>query len=178
MVQSIATGAQLALHAFYERTHRVVYTLVARIAGNRETAEELTLDVFHDVWRRAADYDPANGTVLGWIMNMARSRAIDRLRFEQRKKRVDPHAGEPEADPPPADARELLLLAERRRVLSAALAGLSPDERQAIETAYFSELTHVEVAARLNQPLGTVKTRIRSGLHKLRLALAEGGQKP
>src|SRR6185369_11455306 len=87
LVQAIAGGDQLALHALYERAHRPVFTLILRITANRETAEELTIDVFHDVWRRAARYDAANGTVLGWIMNQARSRAIDRLRFESRKKR-------------------------------------------------------------------------------------------
>ena len=90
LVQSIAAGDQLALHALYERAHRIVFTLIMRITCNRETAEELTLDVFYDVWRRASRYDAGNGTVLGWIMNQARSRAIDRLRFEQRQKRVDP----------------------------------------------------------------------------------------
>ena len=69
LVQSIAAGDQLALHALYERAHRVVFTLIIRITANRETAEELTIDVFHDVWRRASHYDAANGTVLGWIMN-------------------------------------------------------------------------------------------------------------
>src|SRR6185295_13807436 len=90
LVQSIAAGDQIALHALYQRTNRIVFTLILRIVTNRETAEELTLDVFHDVWRRASDYDPADGSVVGWIMNQARSRALDRLRFEQRKKRVDP----------------------------------------------------------------------------------------
>src|SRR3546814_13011070 len=87
LVQSMAAGDQLALHALYERAHRPVFTLIMRITANRETAEELTIDVFHDVWRRASRYDPANGTVLGWVMNQARSRAIARLRFESRKKR-------------------------------------------------------------------------------------------
>src|SRR5215475_438670 len=93
LVQSIAEGDQLALHTLYEMAHRIVFTLIVRITGNRETAEELTIDVFHDVWRRASRYDAANGTVLGWIMNQARSRAIDRLRLEQRKKRVNPSGG-------------------------------------------------------------------------------------
>ena len=92
LVESIAAGDQLALHALYERSHRVVFTLIVRITANRETAEELTIDVFHDVWRRAPRYDAANGTVLGWIMNQARSRAIDRLRFDNRKKRS--HGGD------------------------------------------------------------------------------------
>src|SRR5207245_2026594 len=77
LVQSIAGGDQRALHALYTQTHRIVFTLIVRITSNRETAEELTLDVFHDVWRRASTYDPANGSVVGWIMNQARSRAID-----------------------------------------------------------------------------------------------------
>jgi len=94
LVQSVAAGDQLALHALYDRAHRIVFTLIVRITSNRETAEELTLDVFYDVWRRASRYDARNGTVLGWIMNQARSRAIDRLRFEQRKKRVDPGTGD------------------------------------------------------------------------------------
>ena len=94
LVQSIAAGDQQALRALYERTHRLVFTLAVRICGSRESAEEVTLDVFHDVWRRSAQYDPSGGSVVGWIMNQARSRAIDRLRFEQRKKRVPPTSGE------------------------------------------------------------------------------------
>jgi RNA polymerase sigma-70 factor (ECF subfamily) len=179
LVHSIAAGDQLALHALYERAHRVVFTLIVRITSNRETAEELTLDVFHDVWRRASRYDAANGTVLGWIMNQARSRAIDRLRFEQRKKRVNGDGSEalPQAEAA-ADERDVLELKQQGEALRAALSVLTPDERQAIEAAFFSGLTHAEAAARLNQPLGTVKTRIRSGLHKLRQALAAGGGKP
>src|SRR5687767_6061316 len=80
LVHSVAAGDQRALHELYDRAHRVVFTLAMRITNNRETAEELTLDVFHGVWRRAVDYDPANGSVLGWVMNQTRSRAIDRLR--------------------------------------------------------------------------------------------------
>ena len=90
-----------------------------RITANRETAEELTLDVFHDVWRRASRYDPADGTVLGWIMNQARSRAIDRVRFEQRKKRVDPRRGaircRRPTRPSPHDLLELKQQGERLR---------------------------------------------------------------
>ena len=174
LVRRVAAGDQLALHGLYERTHRVVFTLTMRITGNREAAEELTLDVFHDVWRRASRYDPANGTVLGWIMNQARSRAIDRVRFEQRRKRVDP--GEPVQAAEAANGHDLLEFKQQCQALRAALSVLTPGERQAIEAAFFSEMTYAEVAARLNEPLGTVKTRIRSGLHKLRQALAAGGK--
>jgi RNA polymerase sigma-70 factor (ECF subfamily) len=177
LVQSIAAGDQLALHALYERAHRPVFTLIMRITANRETAEELTIDVFHDVWRRASRYDAANGTVLGWIMNQARSRAIDRLRFESRKKRS--HGGE---EQPPAevaaDPRDVLELVEQAQSLRAALAGLTPDECQAIEMTFFAGLTHAEAAARLKQPLGTIKTRIRSALHKLRDRLTAEAAKP
>jgi RNA polymerase sigma-70 factor (ECF subfamily) len=146
-----------------------------RITANRETAEELTIDVFHDVWRRASRYDATNGTVLGWIMNQARSRAIDRLRFESRKKRS--HGGDVELQPEvAADPRDVLELRDQHDALREALAVLTPDERQAIETTFFAGLTHAEAAARLKQPLGTVKTRIRSGLQKLRRMLtAEAG---
>src|SRR5436190_6746962 len=94
LVRAVAAADQVALHRLYERAHRVVFTLAMRITSNRATAEEVTLDVFHDVWRRAGGYDPANGTVLGWIMNQARSRAIDRVRLEQRKKRTAPECPE------------------------------------------------------------------------------------
>lgn len=153
LVKAVAAGDQLALHALYERAHRVVFTLTMRITGNRETAEELTLDVFHDVWRRAARYDAANGTVLGWIMNQARSKAIDA-------------------------APDALELEEQGRALRGALPLLSPDERHAIEAAYFSGLNYAEVAVRSRVPLGTVKTRIRSGLHKLRRALDPKAARP
>jgi len=172
IVRSIAAGNQHALHALYERAHRPVFTLIMRIVSNRQTAEELTLDVFHDVWRRAANYQPEGGTVLGWVLNQARSRAIDRLRFEGRQKRMTPSADDWRQVTAPRDSQEAIALRQQSELLRRALAALTPEERQTIETAYFSELTYSEVASRLNQPLGTVKTRIRSGLARLRQALA------
>ncbi len=171
LVRAIAAGELQALHGLYDRTHRIVFTLTMRITGNRETAEEVTLDVFHDVWRRAAQYEPANGTVLGWVMNQARSRAIDRLRFEQRKKRVNSFAEEPVLTAAARGPQETVELQQQARLLHQAMAGLSPHEREAIEKAFFSELTYAEVAERLDEPLGTIKTRIRSGLQKLRKAM-------
>jgi RNA polymerase sigma-70 factor, ECF subfamily len=173
LVQSVAAGDQLALHALYEQSHRIAFTLIVRIVNNRQTAEEVTLDVYHDVWRRAATYDPAGGSVVGWIMNQARSRAIDRLRFEQRKKRVPGSAESPVPTSSDSDPREAFDLREQGRLLREALSVLSPAERQTIEKAFFSEMTYDEVATALNQPVGTVKTRVRSGLSKLRRALGE-----
>ena len=171
LVAAIAAGDQQALHALYVRTHRLVFTVVARITNNRHTAEELTVDVFHDVWRRASTYQPSGGTVVGWIMKQAQSRAIDRMRFEQRKKRVPPTDEILPAATGTSGPAEMLDLRETSRLLYNALAVLTPLERQAIEAAFFSELAYAEVAARLNEPLGTVKTRIRSALGKLRQAL-------
>lgn len=178
LVRSTAAGDQHALHALYDRAHRLVFTLTMRITGNRETAEELTVDVFHDVWRRAAGYDPENGTVVGWIMNQARSRALDRLRFQQRRKRVDPYPGIGDAADEPSESVDALDAKQQSELLQRALEDLNPGEQQAIEAAFFSELTHAEAAVQLNQPLGTVKTRIRSALQKLRRALVpEGNQR-
>lgn len=171
LVRSIAAGNELALHALYERAHRLVFTLTLRITSNRQTAEELTLDVFHDVWRHASRYEPASGTVLGWILNQARSRAIDRLRFEGRQKRLHPQSEDWRQWTPPRECENAIALRQEAELLRKALTVLTLDEQQAIETAYFSGLTYGEVAERLNQPVGTIKTRIRSGLAKLREAL-------
>ena len=171
LLRAISDGDQLALHSLFEQTHRIVFTLIVRITMNRETAEEVTLDVFYDVWRKASTYDPANGSVVGWVMNQARSRAIDRLRFDQRKKRVNtnPHSLRPTTDI--VDPQQACLFEEQTRQLQGALEVLTAEERKAIETAFFSELTYEQTAKKLDQPLGTVKTRIRSGLGKLREAL-------
>ncbi|HET8551896.1 MAG TPA: sigma-70 family RNA polymerase sigma factor [Gammaproteobacteria bacterium] len=177
LVRSIAAGDERALETLYDRAQRIVFTLTMRISNDRETAEELTLDVFHDVWRRAPTYDPRAGTVVGWIMNQARSRAIDRLRHDQRKKRVNPHAGH--AEPPVAgdDSPEgPVERAQQARTLRDALATLTANERLAIETAYFSGMSYSQVAVRLNEPPGTIKTRIRSGLGKLRQTLGPQGK--
>jgi RNA polymerase sigma-70 factor (ECF subfamily) len=171
IVTSIAAGDQVALHWLYEQTHRLVFTLIVRIVNNRETAEELTLDVFHEVWKRAAAYDPENGSVVGWIMNQARSRAIDRIRFDNRKKRVNNYPDAPVTASVTNDPEQACRIEEEKRLLGNALNILTPEERRVIETAFFSELTYEQAAAKLNQPLGTVKTRIRSGLGKLREAL-------
>jgi len=174
LLQAVAGGDQQALYAIYARTHRIVFTSIVRIVKSRETAEEVTVDVYHGLWKRARSYEPASGTVVGWIMNQTRSRAIDRLRFEQRKKRTNPQFLEPHSERDNAEAS--LEAADRERHLKDALSTLTPHEREAIETAYFSECTYLETAARLNQPLGTVKTRIRSALTKLRGKMAPGSE--
>lgn len=179
LVRAIAAGDQRALRALYDTTHRLVFTFVARLLNDRQSAEELTVDTFHAVWSRAGKYDPAAGPVLGWIMNQARSRAIDRLRYEQRKKRTAPPAShdDPLATNGTDSSGETIDAIRRGQALRACLSTLTAGEREAIEAAFFLELSYPEVAVRLNQPLGTVKTRIRSGLQKLRQTLgAQSGQ--
>lgn len=175
LVRDVARGDQLALRALYGRAHRLVFTLALRLTGSRETADELTVDVFYGLWRRAAAYDPEAGTVLGWIMNQARSRTIDRLRHDNRRKRLSPghhEWSEPEAF---GDATALADRADDSRALQRAMAGLPAGERRAIETAFYAEMSHREVAEQLDEPLGTIKTRIRSGLARLRKALMPRG---
>src|SRR5437879_5365846 len=121
LVRAVANGDQRALHSIYEQTHRIVFTLIVRITANQETAEEVTLDVFYDVWRKASTYDPANGSVVGWIMNQARSRAIDRLRFEQRKKRVNTQADGPLTVTAASGPQEAFEAREQGRLLRHAL---------------------------------------------------------
>jgi RNA polymerase sigma-70 factor, ECF subfamily len=171
LVRSIANHDQDALRSLYEQTHRLVFTLAMRITNSQETAEEVTLDVFHDVWRRASEYDPAGGSVVGWIMNQARSRSIDRLRFEKRKKRTADYSQSP-AEAASPDPQQTYQLEEQNRLVRKALEVLTTDERKAIETAFFSEMSYQEVAVKLSQPPGTIKTRIRSGLAKLRETLS------
>lgn len=174
LVSAIAAGRPDGLHALYERAHRMVYMLALRISRSRETAEEITLDVFHDIWRRSADYHPSNGTVVGWIMNQARSRAIDRLRFDQRKKRSEPRE-EPAEEPQAPGPHDLLALKSQAQAVKAALGVLNGHERQAVEASFFMGLTHAEIATRFGEPLGTIKTRLRSALQKLRQALGKEG---
>jgi RNA polymerase sigma-70 factor, ECF subfamily len=174
LLERVAASDQQAFQALYERCHRLVYTLALRIARNRETAEELTVDVFHDVWRRAGAYQAADGTVLGWIMNQARSRSIDRLRLEQRKKRRNPHPDEPAWEAPVVQVEDVADLLRQGERLKSALTRLTNAERAAIEAAFFGERSYTEVAAALGEPLGTIKTRIRSALAKLRRALGNG----
>lgn len=178
VIRAIGSGNQAALRALYERTYRIVFTLTMRIVRDRSKAEELTVDAFHDVWRRAHSYDPENGSVLGWILNQARSRAIDRLRFDQRKKRVSNNSAAGPEETEVEATEKAIDLEKRSGALRSALERLTASERIAIETAFFGELTYEEAALQLNEPLGTIKTRIRSALHKLRHTLAPGDAAP
>jgi RNA polymerase sigma-70 factor (ECF subfamily) len=173
LIALIAQGDQTALATLYDRTSPQVFGLICKILNNRESAEEVTLDVYTQVWRRAHTYDPTRGAPGAWLMTLARTRAIDRFRAGMGEhgrmeslERVELFAsiGEtPEQD---------LAGQERRRYVRRALNALTEEQRQAIGLAYFYGLSQSEIADKLQLPLGTVKTRIRLGMIKLREALA------
>jgi RNA polymerase sigma-70 factor, ECF subfamily len=157
LVRSIAAGNQAALEQLFARTHRIVFTLMVRLIGNRDVAEELTVDVFHDVWRHAAHFDAAGGPVLAWLLDQARLRALQRLELDQISKS--------EA----ADVRD-----SATRLRNAAVTRLSVDERQLIETAYFSKVNYRELAMQRQQSPEAVKRHIHSAMEKLRDQLSTG----
>jgi RNA polymerase sigma-70 factor (ECF subfamily) len=172
LIRSVADGDQSALATLYDTTSRLVFGLVLRILSDREAAEEVLLDVYTQVWRQAATYDRSRGTPLAWLMTIARSRALDRLRSgRQDRQRKEPLDAVIEAQSAAANPEEMTVMAERQRLVRRALDTLSPEQREVIELAYYSGLSHSEIAAQLGQPLGTVKTRTRLGMMKLREAL-------
>jgi RNA polymerase sigma-70 factor (ECF subfamily) len=180
LVERAARGDQSALESFYDQTSSLVYGLALKILKDPSAAEEVVIEVYTQVHRQAAQYDQDRGTPSAWLLTLARSRAIDRLRVEsQRRKREDPL--EPvEAIPAlMANPEEHSAIAERRRAVQAALLTLAAEQRQVIEIAYYSGLTHSEIATKLGLPVGTVKTRIRTGmmvLHDLLRPLSLEGQ--
>jgi RNA polymerase sigma-70 factor (ECF subfamily) len=164
----MAQGQRSALDRFYDRYVQLVYNLVLRIVRNRADADEVVQEVFLQAWRSAGRYDPSRGTPEAWLITLARTRAIDALRAGRRA------GGSLEAgtrcdvvDPEPGRAARL---AEREGV-TGALGALSPAQRELLELAYYQGLTQTEIAVHTGLPLGTVKTRMRTGLERLRDAL-------
>ena len=172
LIKRVADGDQYALNTLYDSTNRLVFGLVLRILNDRSAAEEVILDVYTQVWRQAALYDRSRGAPLAWIVTIARSRAIDRLRsgrLEQQSK--EPLDAVAEIRATTISPEESTFSSERQRLIRSALDSLSPEQREVIELAYYSGLSHTEIAAKLGQPLGTVKTRTRLGMMKLRESL-------
>ncbi|UVT15371.1 MAG: sigma-70 family RNA polymerase sigma factor [Nitrospira sp.] len=173
LIALTAQGDQSALATFYDRTSPQVFGLVVKILNNREAAEEVTLDVYTQVWRQAHTYDRTRGAPGAWLMMVARTRAIDRFRAGavehgrvESLDAVEFFASDDETPEQDVEGQE------RRRYVQQALALLNEEQRQAIALAYFYGLSQSEIAEKLQLPLGTVKTRIRLGMIKLREALA------
>jgi RNA polymerase sigma-70 factor, ECF subfamily len=167
-VARVADGDYEALHDLYRRYGRIVFGLTYRLTKDAQLAEEATQDTFSTLWRRAGSYDPERAKVTTWLFVIARNRAIElvrsRMRFPEPHESVEV-AGE--AD----DPADLLLLADDAERIARAMAELPESQLQAIRLAYFDGLSHGEIAARLDLPLGTVKSRIRLGLDRLRALL-------
>lgn len=174
VVARMAGGDAGGLALLYDRYAKPVFSLARRILDDDTDAEEVVQDVFSQAWVQAGRYDPARGPVAAWLLMMTRSRAIDRRRARQAAPTAEAGRGGlvdlPDAAPSPA-ARAMT--ADQIARLRDALRGLPLTQRLAIEMAYYEGLTQSEIAERLEQPLGTVKTRIRLGLRRLREALQE-----
>ena len=183
LMRAVSEGDAVSFASLYDRYSPAVLALCIRILRSRADAEELLSDVFQEVWNRPERYDPARGNVLTYLITLARSRAIDRLRSRKRRDErftsVDDGervADEP-ADPGGETPLESAVLAEQRGRIRQALSDLSPDQREAIELSFYSGLSHSEISRELGQPLGTIKSRIRNGLIQLQdsLRIVYGG---
>src|SRR5262245_3135904 len=172
LMRRVAGGSEGALDALHGRFARPILLLAAQ-ALDRAAAEDIVQDVFLAVWRNAGRFDPERGTVRAWLLQIAHHRVLNELRRRSRQPAPEPDGdarlGEIESrDPGPAER----IIEERRRDLVAAALDELPDaQREALGLAYFDDLTHEQVATRLDLPLGTAKTRIRTGLQKLRTTL-------
>jgi RNA polymerase sigma-70 factor (ECF subfamily) len=175
-----------AFSRLYDQHAPMVFGLACRMLGHRQEAEDLLQEVFFYLWERAGSYDPARGPVVAWILVIARSRCVDRLRrrsLRQDKERTifseeeegDALIALPEPGLPVLDA---LAAEERRALVGRALGSLPPPQRAALEAAYFEGLTQQEIAEKLGEPLGTVKTRMRLGMMKLAELLAASEKQP
>jgi RNA polymerase sigma-70 factor, ECF subfamily len=168
LVAAIARRQEDAFERLYDRYRTMVYHLALKVLNSRENAEEVVYDVFWQVWREAPRYDARRGSVGAWLATLARSRAIDALRA----RRNDPIPEEDLATRPigidPAESpEETVSIGQRDEIVRAALNNLPSEQRLALEMAFFRGLTHAEIAAQLQEPLGTIKTRIRSAMLRL-----------
>jgi RNA polymerase sigma-70 factor (ECF subfamily) len=170
LVERAAAGDERAMTDLYDRYGTLVYAVAYRIVGQRADAEEVVVEAFAQAWREAARFEVGRGSVAAWLTAIARSRALDLVRARGRRERLAAGATAQDAAGQ-AGADDQVEEDERRRMVRQALESLSPPQRQAIELAFFEGLSQSEIAERLNEPLGTVKTRVRLGMQKLREVL-------
>ena len=171
LIRGVAGGDEQALASLYDATSRTVYGLLLRVLSDPSSAEEVLLDVYAQVWRQAASYCPERGRPLAWLTTIARSRAIDRLRRGRQEHQLTVPLEEASRAARGESVEEGVLAGEVGAVVRAALDALAPEQREVIELAYYGGMSHSEIAAARNLPLGTVKTRTRLGMMRLREAL-------
>jgi RNA polymerase sigma-70 factor (ECF subfamily) len=172
LLERITAKDQAALSILYDRYARVIYTLAYRVLGSVEESEEVVLDVFNQVWRIAGSYTSQKGRVDTWLFMLTRSRALDRLRSLKRSAKVTIASEEivnlrSQVDTPEENA----ILSERSSIVKSALDRLPEEQRQVLDLAYYKGMTHTQIALATGKSLGTIKTRIRLGLNKLRESL-------
>lgn len=176
ILDRIARGDQTALDAFYQRHGRTAFGLAYRVLGDPEAAEEAVQDSFLTIWRRAERFDPARGAARAWLLTVVRNRAIDLLRARESRPKTGASIEDARdlqaTDADPADSALRRATAETVR---AALASLSTEQREVVELAFFGGFSYPEVAERTKAPLGTVKSRMRLAMERLRGALLAGG---
>jgi len=175
LLKAIAARDEAALAQLYDRYRTILFGLLMRILNNREEAEDVLQEVFLQVWRKAADFDESRGRPFTWLVTLARSRGIDRLRTIASRERVA-EAGAREVSEEISDAATDAFKSEQRGLVSDALAKLPDEQKRPIMLAYFDGLTQSEIATHLGSPLGTVKTRMRTGMIRLRELLAGQGE--
>lgn len=176
LIARIVKAEESALSVLYDRYQRLVYSLAFQSIGEKNLAEEITQDVFIRIWEKASSYRPEQGKVITWIVSITRNRAID----EYRRRRVRPENSaidweglEPGEQSDNANLEAEVETALLRQRIRSALATLPREQRQALSLAFFRGYSHTEIAASLQEPLGTIKTRIRSAMQKLQNLLAE-----
>lgn len=176
LLRLIAHSQEQALGTLYDRYNRLVYSMALNATNDAGTAEEITQDVFMRVWNKAETYQPEQGKVITWLSSITRYRTIDLLRRRGIRPEGNPAAWSEEVAQEIPDAMNVefeVEISQRRQRVHQAMAQLPPDQRQALAYAYFQGYSHSEIAEALNEPLGTVKTRIRLAMQKLRLILQE-----
>ena len=178
LVAQAAAGDERGLGDLYDRYGGMAFSLACAIVGEQADAEEVVADAFAQVWRSASSFDAARGSVAAWLATIVRTRALDLVRSRKRRARVLEEAavmtdeGETLVLAPSADATDRSAeVTEASTIVRKSLAELPPPQRRVIELAYFGGLSQSEIAAQLSEPLGTVKTRMRAGMDKLRQAL-------
>ena len=177
LLREVGHGDRRSFEMLYERFSGVLFSTAFRVLNNQEAAEDVLQDVFVQIWEKAALYDPARGKPMTWAITLTRNKAIDRLRSVQRRSRLQDdlqHESQTVEQFDDKSSFDAVSSVETAGMVREAVKKLSNDQREAIELAFFSSLTQTEISERLNQPLGTVKARIRRGMMRLQELVRPG----